>query len=289
MIGLAEKEHEIQKLPANEVKDKETNYQIISYAIGKPDSHSPFSGQRGSLQADFLGGEILHLLKSTAHDLRGALVSVGAGLKLLEKGYYGRLDQGVTHEVQTLRSDVASLMGMLEDSLGRAFSLSEGVVHGAMEVNLRTDVLDPVLAELANEMDRRNAAFHNGLESIPSEMLTLQGDCFWLKVIFRNLLRNALKYGGQGVRLAIGLRFRSEVFLVNIYNSGHSIPEKYRPFLFERMKTFRSRNREEHHGLGLGLWLVKQAVTKQGGEILYQAREDGSNFVFTLPRNSAGS
>jgi signal transduction histidine kinase len=117
-------------------------------------------------------------------------------------------------------------------------------------------------------MDRRKAVFHNGLESISMEVLTLQSDSFWLKVIFRNLLRNALKYGGQGVQLAVGLRLFSDGFLVNVYNSGQSIPEEHRPFLFEKMKTLCSQKGEKNHGLGLGRWLVKQAVTKHGGQIL---------------------
>lgn len=55
------------------------------------------------------------MLKSTAHDLRGALVGVGAGLKLLGKGYYGRMDPGVSHEVQKLKSDVVSLEKIIND------------------------------------------------------------------------------------------------------------------------------------------------------------------------------
>ena len=170
MIGLAEKGDDIQSPPVKEVKNEGTNHQIISKTVPRPSRYSPFPRQSGCVRADFIGGEILHLLKSTAHDLRGALVSVGAGLKLVGKGYYGRMDQGAANEIETLRSDVASLMGMLEDFLGRAFSLSEGVVHGSEELNLRTDVLDRVLAEIANEMNRRKAAFQNGLESIPSEV-----------------------------------------------------------------------------------------------------------------------
>jgi signal transduction histidine kinase len=263
---------------------------ILMNPVRKAVHRSHSSSCSGSPDSDFQGEkgeEVLQLLKSTAHDLRGALVCVGAGLKLIEKGSFGRMEPSAARELQKIRRDVTSLMGMLEDSLGRAFSLREGVVHGARELSLRADVLDPVLAELANEMERRKAAFHNGLESIPNEMLTLQGDGFWLKVIFRNLLRNALKYGGPGVRIAIGLLPRGDLFIVNVYNSGPSIPEEDRPFLFRRMKTLRSRDGEKCEGLGLGLWLAKEAVSKHGGEILYQPRADGSNFIFTLPRNKA--
>jgi signal transduction histidine kinase len=281
MVALAEMEVEPQMVPADEEKDNAANHPVEMDAVRNPVCHGSLSGQSVSAQA---GEEILQLLKSTAHDLRGAMVNVGAGLKLMEKGYYGPMDPRVSQEVRKLKSHVATLMGVLEDSLGRAFSLSEGVIQGYREVNLREDVLDPVLAELENEMDRRGALLQNGLEPIPREMLFLQGDSFWLKVIFRNLLRNALRYGGQGVRLAVGLKSRGNVFLVNVFNSGQAIPEELRPVLFERVKPALSPRGEKHQGLGLGLWLIQQAVAKHGGEILYQPWGDGSNFIFTLPR-----
>jgi K+-sensing histidine kinase KdpD len=277
MIAAAEMEEECRMVPADE-KDNAANHPVERDAFV---CHSSLPGQSVPAQA---GEEILQLLKSTAHDLRGAMVNVGAGLKLMEKGYYGQMDQRVSHEVRKLKSHVATLTGVLEDSLGRAFSLSEGVIQGYREVNLREDVLDPVLAELAIEMDRRGATLQNGMEPIPGEMLLLQGDCFWLKVIFRNLLRNALKYGGQGVKIAVGLRSRGDVFLVNIYNSGQAVPEELRPVLFDRVKPALTPRGGKNQGLGLGLWLIQQAVAKHGGEIRYQPWGDGSNFIFTLPR-----
>jgi signal transduction histidine kinase len=37
-------------------------------------------------------------------------------------------------------------------------------------------------------------------------------------------------------------------------------------------------------GLGLGLYLTREIIRKHGGDIWYEAKEHGSNFVFTLPR-----
>jgi signal transduction histidine kinase len=44
-------------------------------------------------------------------------------------------------------------------------------------------------------------------------------------------------------------------------------------------------NSEDLPGMGLGLSLVKKIIRKQGGDIWYEAKENGSNFVFTLPIN----
>jgi two-component system phosphate regulon sensor histidine kinase PhoR len=36
-------------------------------------------------------------------------------------------------------------------------------------------------------------------------------------------------------------------------------------------------------GMGLGLYLTKMIVQKHGGDIWYEAKENGSNFVLSLP------
>ena len=36
-------------------------------------------------------------------------------------------------------------------------------------------------------------------------------------------------------------------------------------------------------GLGIGLYLIKRIIQRLGGAIWYEAKEHGSNFVFTLP------
>jgi K+-sensing histidine kinase KdpD len=37
-------------------------------------------------------------------------------------------------------------------------------------------------------------------------------------------------------------------------------------------------------GVGLGLYLCKEIILEHGGEIWYEARPDGPNFVFTISR-----
>ncbi|MEW6667812.1 MAG: HAMP domain-containing sensor histidine kinase [Thermodesulfobacteriota bacterium] len=228
--------------------------------------------------------EILDLLKITAHDLRSGIFSVGAALKLLKRGSFGGMEIGVSQELDNLYGYLSKLMGNLEEALGRAFSLSEGLVIRKETIHLQRDVLTPVLVELARDLRQSFGLFHNALESAPPEQLMLLGDRFWLKAVFRNLLRNALKYGGKGVKLAVGFQNQDSLVRINVYNSGKPITPECSQSLFTRFGHLTPSQDGKSNGLGLGLYLVKQAIERHGGKIWYEAKEHGSNFVFTLAK-----
>jgi signal transduction histidine kinase len=89
--------------------------------------------------------------------------------------------------------------------------------------------------------------------------------------------------------ITIGFEDRGSCYRLNVYNSGKPIPEEYRERLFTKsMGNLNGRNgKEEPGGTGLGLYLINNVIQKLGGEIWYEAKENGSNFVFTLPPKSA--
>ncbi|MGZ3606227.1 MAG: ATP-binding protein, partial [Thermodesulfobacteriota bacterium] len=66
------------------------------------------------------------------------------------------------------------------------------------------------------------------------------------------------------------------------------VPEAYRKKLFTKfMGNGKRENRgEETDGMGLGLYFIQKVIQKLGGEIWYEAKENGSNFLFTLPSGS---
>jgi len=79
---------------------------------GQPKSH-PYS----------LNEDTLNMVKMLSHDLRGSLVSMSATLKLLSRGYYGKMDEAVENKLRELLEGMTHLIGMSEECLGKAFSL----------------------------------------------------------------------------------------------------------------------------------------------------------------------
>jgi signal transduction histidine kinase len=110
----------------------------------------------------------------------------------------------------------------------------------------------------------------------------------WLKMVFRNLLKNAVRYGHKEGMITIGFEDQGSCYRLNVYNSGKPIPKEYRERLFTKVmgNGNRENGKERANGTGLGLYLIHKVIQKLGGEIWYEAKENGSNFVFTLPPKS---
>ena len=246
--------------------------------------------RRRNFQADPEEGKrnekILNILKMMSHDIRGSLVSISATLKLLGRGYYGKMDEGVANRLKDLLSRTMGLIGITEEYLGRTFSVQDEVEMEGEAVDLMQDIIGPVLKEFAAELKDHRLLIDHSLKAIASERISVRVSRIWLKTVFRNLLKNAIQYGDKDGTIALGFEDHGSSYRLNVFNSGKPIPEECRENLFSQFKGL-SNGRQGNgrgDGLGLGLYLIKKIIQKQGGDIWYEAKEDGSNFVFTLPR-----
>jgi len=229
--------------------------------------------------------KVLSMLNIVSHDIRGSLVSMSATLKLLSRGYYGKMDEGVANHLNDLLSKTISLIGIAEEYLGRTFSVNDDLEVEGETLDLRQDIINPVLEELAAEINDRHVLIDNCKSAISAGPIPIKGSKLWLKIVFRNLIKNAIKYGDKGGTIVISVEDRKSFYQLNVYNRGKPIPEEHRDKLFTKFTRFvnNGNGSEMVDGMGLGLYLIKTILQKHGGKIWYEAKENGSNFVFTLP------
>jgi signal transduction histidine kinase len=231
-----------------------------------------------------LNEKMLNMVKALSHDVRGSLLSISATLKLLSRGHYGNMDETVVRRIRELFSRTSGLIGVTEEYLGRSFSVDDDLNAEVESLDLMKDVLIPVLRELSSELKGHRLMIDHRLHAVSNKPISIRTNGIWLKMVFRNLLRNATKYGDKEGMIAIGFEDRDSCYRLNVYNSGKPVPEGYRERLFTKYAGgMNGRNgREGAGGTGLGLYLVGNVIQKLGGEIWYEAKENGSNFVFTL-------
>jgi signal transduction histidine kinase len=230
-----------------------------------------------------LNEQVLNHLLIMMHDIRSALVSTDASLKLVMRGRHGAIG-GETHgKLQEVSGRLNNLVQLTEDFVGKAMSDEPGAQIEHELLDLRQDIVAPVLSELSPEIREKGITLDNRLEFEANRPLTVRGSKLWLRSIFRNLLNNGIKHGGIGCSIVVNWEKEGTNCRLNVYNTGGTIPEERRSMLFANRRAKTRKGQDERGGLGIGLYLSRNLAQSQGGDIKYEAKAGGSNFVFSLP------
>jgi signal transduction histidine kinase len=111
---------------------------------------------------------------------------------------------------------------------------------------------------------------------------TVVADASRLRRVLDNLIENALRHGGSGGRIEIGVERRNGAIRVFVDDAGPGIPEEMRERVFAKFFRVPGTSR---HGTGLGLSIVRDIVRSHGGEVgVDQAPMGGARVWFTIPQ-----
>jgi signal transduction histidine kinase len=104
-----------------------------------------------------------------------------------------------------------------------------------------------------------------------------------LEIIFRNLMDNAIKYGGATPQVQVDSHFAGEERLViRIVDNGRGIPAKLRRKIFGRFVRLGRELEREQAGTGLGLFIVRTLVKRLHGDVTVRDRPDGPGTIFEV-------
>ena len=100
-----------------------------------------------------------------------------------------------------------------------------------------------------------------------------------VRQIVRNLITNALRYGGHTITVSTGRR-GDEVY-VRVHDDGPGIPERQRDQIFEPYESVHQAIGTPA-SVGLGLTISRKLARLLGGDLRYDV-DGGSVFELTLP------
>ena len=121
--------------------------------------------------------------------------------------------------------------------------------------------------------------------SVP-ENARVRGDAEQLRVAFRNLLENSVRYAGGKVHIEVWVRPVSARRLEIVFaDRGVGIPASALDRVFQRFQRLPQEAVRAVHGLGLGLAIVRNVARAHGGKVRAESDGEGkgSRFILTLP------
>jgi PAS domain S-box-containing protein len=228
-----------------------------------------------TVQLEAANKELEAFSYSASHDLRAPLRHLAGYAELLRKNGWSHLDQNGRRYVTTI-IDESVRMGTLIDHLLNFSQL------GRAELQTRTLDLKQLVEETVDELtavgDNRDVGWT--IDELPE----VSGDRMLLKLVFTNLISNALKFTRDGEHPQIEIRCRLEEreVVVFIRDNGAGFDMKYKDKLFGVFQ--RLHRSDEFEGTGIGLANVRRIIHRHGGETWAEGVVgQGATFSFSLP------
>lgn len=230
--------------------------------------------------------QLTELLMALSHDVRSPLLAMLNRSKLLLKGRFGAIDERAVKELDKIDQECNRALGMADEYLDKLFSIYQGKQQEKSLIDLGPDVIDPILDELTREI-QINEISVTKIASSKMEDVKIQACPVRLKTVFRNLLTNAIKYGGKRCQIGLDIQRKLGCYRISIYNNGPAITEDKCYKLFSTSSHCRNRQSLKGEGAGVGLNLAREIILQHGGDLWYENIAGKPHFVFTLPHDSS--
>ncbi len=126
-------------MPFRDIRSVADDYLFIPFEVTELDLRVTRGLERSELKRRDAHAELseprrnemdLDALRIISHDITGSLISMSATLKLLSRGYWGKMDEGVTNSLEELLSQTLSLIRMTERCLGNFSTFNIEVENG---------------------------------------------------------------------------------------------------------------------------------------------------------------
>ena len=208
---------------------------------------------------------------AVSHDLIGPITNVAMGVNSLS---------------ELLGDDPAGLLDLMARNVDRAGALVSSYLALNREEQLTrtderfSDLVAAALGDLTHPVRDRIVLHEKGVDVTVHVERTLACS------LIRNLLTNAVRYGGPNVEVIVeAVELDTRRARIAIADDGRGVPEG------DRLKIFDWTHRSSASiGFGLGLAMSRQIVEAHGGTIWVEDNQpQGARFVFTLPLAGTGA
>lgn len=182
--------------------------------------------------------------------------------------------------LKLLREQTEKLV-FLMTALEKCSRLDTGMIVMKQKSCILRTLLEKTISQISPAALRKNI----DVTLICDPSLTSVIDRKWTAECIFNFLDNAVKYTSSGGHIRILVQPMENYIRIDITDNGRGIPAAEIPHIFKRF--YREDAVSEQPGIGMGLYIARKIILKQGGYIhTASCPNKGSTFSIHLPKTS---
>lgn len=207
------------------------------------------------------------MLANISHDLKTPLTVI-LGYSEMIRSQEGISLDSIQQKVEKIFSKTTDVLEMI-----KIFFDLVKIESGELALEMQVlDLCEVARNEILNYYDMLQEGGFQVEIDIPEEEIHVEADRQAVKRILANLIQNAIKYGGDGRYLRLGITQRKDEVTIQVEDRGKGIMEDSQDKIFERLVTLEDSRNKKYQGSGLGLTITKRLAEAMGGSIQVKSR-----------------
>ena len=233
-------------------------------------------------------------LSMASHELKTPLTSISGLSQVLLRRMRRRLEvgpptggewideqRGHVERLELLNSQTARLGRLIDELLDVS-----RIESGKLDFHWAPVDLSALVQEVADRLQMTTPT-HTIVVDLDRVTDPVVADRDHLEQVLDNLVSNAIKFSPAGETIRVGLQDTLEEVVLSVSDRGTGIPEGQLEAIFGLFYQAEDPVSRRSGGMGLGLYISKEIVTRHGGRIWAESQPNaGSTFKIALPRRN---
>ncbi len=219
-----------------------------------------------------------NFVSSVSHELKSPLASIRLYLETLK--YQKVSSEEAKDFVEIMLSDTERLSGLIDNIL-------ESSKSDPKSMQLQFTLVDIVLfsQEIIGHHKKLFEEKQCQIKLKFNSHVKVNIDAKAMRMVFNNLIANALRYSHAGTTLIIEVRLDQKYCIIDFIDQGFGFEKKELKKIFKKFYRVQNKETQNLEGAGLGLYISRQIIMNHKGKInaFSEGQGKGTRFMVSLP------
>ena len=221
-----------------------------------------------------------NFISSVSHELKSPLASIQLYLETLK--YQKVSSEEAQDFVETMLSDTERLSDLIDNILESSKSDPKSMQSQFSSVDI-VSFLQETIAHHQKLFEDKQCVIQ--LKFNDYVKVSIDGRA--MRMVFNNLIVNALRYSPAGTVLTIEVRRDQKFCIIDFIDQGFGFDKKELKKVFKKFYRVQNQETQNIEGAGLGLYISRQIIKNHKGKInvFSEGRGKGTHFMLSLPED----